>query len=292
MKSKKGAKAKRKAKVADEADVKLSQAVFKNHSQRTHTLIACFLTGTPALKWDPDIAAEYGNLHIVQVLRSHNIHCTDKGADFAVLDGHLHIVQDLRKYNIHCTNEAAQYAAENGYLDILRDLRKHGIHCTSSYGADIAAQNGYLEIIQDLREHDIHCTSEGMELAVVFGHLEVVHDLRTHGIECSESDMTSAATFGHLDILKDLHVHCGHRYLPMHITCAARYGHLHVIKFLYNELNINYRSNYLWNVEWANGRGRGHIRDFIGDYMTAENEKSATRILERAQAAARKWSFK
>lgn len=200
------------------------------HANQLHIVQELRVHGIHCTKRGADGAARRGHLRCVQDLRENGIHCTHEGADAAASNGHLHIVLDLRVHGIQCTQTGANLAAANDHLRVVRDLRDHGIHC-SQQGANAAVSNGHVDVVQDLRVHDIHCAPNSADVAASKGHLAIVQDLRAHGIHCTQKGADDAAMKGHVHVLQDLRAH-GIHCSPEVVDDAAANGHVHIVQDL------------------------------------------------------------
>src|SRR3546814_5543350 len=113
---------------------------------RCNRVASALIPGRRMRNVEPDQAAGFGNLGLVEAFDERGLSCTQDGADAAARNGYVEIVRYLRRRGlfgirgIHCTSDGANWAAMNGHLDVIRDVRAYGIHCTSD-GAKIGREH-------------------------------------------------------------------------------------------------------------------------------------------------------
>uniref|UniRef100_A0A452IC78 Kinase D interacting substrate 220 n=1 Tax=Gopherus agassizii TaxID=38772 RepID=A0A452IC78_9SAUR len=131
------------------------------------------------------LAAEQGNLEIVQELLKKGANCNLEDADnwtaliSAAKEGYVDIVEELLNCNVNLEHRDMQYsiypiiwAAGRGHSDIVHLLLQHGakVNCSDKYGTTPliwAARKGHLECVKYLLQMGADVDQEGACLAYV-----------------------------------------------------------------------------------------------------------------------------
>ena len=103
-----------------------------------------------------DLAAEFGNLEVVEFLTRKGVSCSTNAMDFGATNGHLHVIQWLHENRFEgCSAKAMSLAAGCGHLDVVQWLHKNRSERCSSYAIIDAASNSHIEVVKYLIENGI-----------------------------------------------------------------------------------------------------------------------------------------
>lgn len=186
-----------------------------------------------------DIAAERGDLALVQRLHALHATATTEAMDSAAAMGHLDIVQWLHEHRSEgCTTKAMNYAAASNHLDVVQWLHANRTEGCTAEAANGAASHGHLEMIQWLHAHIPECfTAQAMDRAAAFDHLDVIqwlHLYRTEG--CTTRAMDTAASKGHFEIVQWLYQYRSEGCTAEAVNSAARHDHLQIVQWFHQNL--------------------------------------------------------
>ncbi len=171
------------------------------------------------------LAAEDGNLKILQFAHEQGYPWDENTTKFAALNGHLHCLEYAFLHGCPSDEDTCNYAALNGEFECLKFAHENKFELGYFTCAMAAAGGDLVCLIYSLQQKSqSHLLS--FELAAEYGHLHILKYIKYLKLEPDSSyACEAAAKNGHLDCLRFISENHYH-FNPYVFILAAKYGHM------------------------------------------------------------------
>lgn len=200
------------------------------------------LLDNPEIKVDfVKLAVIYDQLEILKWLYENHIctldHCT---FDLAAERGNLDMVEFLHFNGVSCTTVAMNKASEYGHKLIVKFLHYNRSEGCTTDAMDLAAANGHIDIVKFLHYNRSEgCTTDAMDFASAYNFLDIVKFLHYNRLEgCTIDALSFAIECGSFETTKFLYINRRERYRHSALEFAKSYKYYNIVNW------INFRNYY------------------------------------------------
>jgi len=151
------------------------------------------------------VAAQSGQLVVVEYLVEHKYCVDDEAASAASESGHLPCLQYLHSVGCHMKGDICSLTALQGHADCLQFCLQHTRLINKGIVVNNAVKGNNLECVRVAVEHGGAVGGHALQLAAKQGNLAIVQYIYSQGITwdlCDTNIAEAVAELGHLDCLK------------------------------------------------------------------------------------------